>query len=618
MKKTLLSLTMCLVLITCVQGQSIEQLKAKLNNCIHENEIPGAAVAVVSGDSVLFTSGFGYADVDKQLPVTENTHFWIGSISKSFTALGILKLVEDGKLDLNTRVTEVLPDVCIQNPWHETDPVRIVHLLEHTAGLCDGISSTFNWRHDPNIPLQEVVQLYGQIDVYHRPGSFYLYSNTGYLLAGLVIEKITRMNYEEFLKRELLIPLEMKTTTFDPTDTYSQSVLAQGYGVGMKEIPLLYAYQRSAAHTYSSVSEMVHYLMFYLDNGSYNGVQLLSPEYLKRMETPKTSLASRMGLLNGYGLGNEVAFRNQHKWRGHNGAGFGFYSDLWYNHDLDIGYVVLVNQFDMQTANNVRELRELIAEHLTEYIEPKFLPIQSVPQGQLKEYCGAYTIGYGAKDPLGLINYLHGMTEVQLSGDTLSLRQPLNGSEENIYPVSNGLFRKLNLPEPTVAFFSTPDGVRAMVHGRDYLEELSTWKYWLTIGYICWFMLVMLSTIVYAFIWMPFYICKKISKKMQPMQFVTGRVLPFIATAVLVVGFILIAKQEMYYLGKITFASISLYVSTWLFAILSLISLVNTIMSLKRPGKKLLRIFHMVIACTYTGMVLFLWYWGIIGLKLWI
>lgn len=618
MRKIILPLAMYLFSFAFVHGQSLDQLKIKLENCIQENDIPGAAVAIATGDSVLFTGGFGYADIKKQLPVTENTHFWIGSISKSITALGILKLVEDGKVDLNVSVKKILPDVIIQNPWQETDPVRLVHLLEHTAGLCDGLSSTFNWRHEPNIPLKDVMRLYKRIDIHHRPGSFYLYSNTGYLLVGMVMEKVTQMKYEEFLERELLTPLGMKTTTFDPNDPYNQSILAQGYGSGKKEIPLLYAYQRPAAHTYTSVSEMIPYLMFFLNHGNHNGVQILKPESIKRMETPKTSMASRMGLLNGYGLGNEWAFRNQHKWRGHNGAGFGFYSDLWYNHNLDIGYVVLVNQFDPQTVGNVRKLRELITEHLTESIEPTFLPIISIPRDQLKENCGTYTIGYGAKDPLGLINYLHGITEVQLSGDILSLRQPLDGSKKNVFPVSNGLFRRQDLPEPTVAFYITPEGSKAMVNGRDYLEELSPWKYWLTIVFLIWSILVMLSTVIYAFFWVPVYVYKTVSKQQQTIQWLIVRILPFTATIVLIAGIILIANQELYYLGKLTFASISFFISTWLFAILSIVSFIIASMCLKRPVRKILRVYHMITACTYVGIALFLWYWGIIGLKLWI
>jgi CubicO group peptidase (beta-lactamase class C family) len=618
MRKVIVSLTVYLFSFALAYGRSFDQLKIKLESCLRENGIPGAAVAVVTGDAVLFTGGFGYANIEKKIPVTANTHFFLGSITKSFTALGIVKLVEEGRVDLNTPVKEILPDVIIQNPWEKTDPVRVVHLLEHTAGICDGFFTLFNWRHEPNIPLNEVMGLHKRIVIHHRPGSFYLYSNIGYLLVGMILEKIAQMKYEEFLKDEFLLPLGMQTSTFDVEDPYSRSVLAQGYGAGGKEIPYLYIYPRPAGHSHSSVLEMAQYVRFFLNYGKSNGVQIIKPEAVKRLETPGTSLASRIGFLNGYGLGSEWAYRNQHMWRGHNGAIFGYYSDFWYNHDLDIGYVVLVNQFDFQSAGNVRKLRELIAEYITESAKPVFQPIVYVPKEDLEEYCGTYTIGYGAKDLLGLINILHGMTEVRLSGDTLSLRQPLSGgTEEKYFPVSKRLFREEDIPGATLAFFTTPEGAKAMVWGRDYLAEQSPRNYWLTIGFILWTALVMLSAVIYAFFWVLVYVFKKIGKK-QTVQCMSVRIYPCIATIVLVAGIILIANQEMYYLGKLTFANVSFFISTWLFALLSIVSFISTIKCLKQPAGKIFKVYHVVAACTYVSMTLFLWYWGVIGLKLWI
>jgi CubicO group peptidase (beta-lactamase class C family) len=618
MRKVIVCLTVYLFSFVLAYGPSFDQLKIKIENCLRENGIPGAAVAVVTGDSVLFTDGFGYANIEMKTPVTANTHFFLGSITKSFLALGIIKLVENGKVDLYAPVKEILPDLIVQNPWEKTDPVRVVHLLEHTAGICDGFLTLFNRRHEPNIPLNEVMGMQKQIRIHHRPGSFYLYSNIGYLLAGMILEKISQMKYEEFLKEEFLLPLDMTTSTFDVTDAYSRSVLAQGYGVGGKEIPYLYIYSRPAGHAHSSVLEMAQYVRFFLNYGKSKGVQIIRPEAVKRLETPGTSLASRIGFLNGYGLGSEWAYRNQHRWRGHNGAIFGYYSDFWYNHDLDIGYVVLVNQFDSESADNVRKLRELIAEYLTENADPVFQPIVPVSKEQLEEYCGTYTIGYGAKDLLGLINILHGMTEVRLSGDTLILSQPLSGGyKENYFPVSEGLFRTEDTPGPTLAFFATPEGAKAMVWGRDYLEEQSPLNYWLTVIFLLWTFLVMLATGIYAFFWVLVYVFKKIGRKQQTVQCMSVRILPFAATLVLVAGTILIANQELYYLGKLTFANVSFFISTWLFALLSIISFIIAIRCLKKPAGKIFKVYHMVVSCTYLGMTFFLWYWGVIGLKLW-
>ncbi|UCG31326.1 MAG: beta-lactamase family protein [candidate division WOR-3 bacterium] len=618
MRNVVISLNIFLLSGALAYSQSFDQLRIKLENCLRENNIPGTAVAVVTADSVLFTGGFGYANINMKTPVTVNTHFFLGSITKSFIALGIVKLMEEGKVDLSAPVSEILPEVIIQNPWEDTDPVRVVHLLEHTAGICDGFVTLFNWRHERDIPLNEVMRMHKRIVIHHRPGSFYLYSNVGYLLAGMILEKITQMKYEEFLRNEFLLPLGMETSTFDVTDPYSRSVLAQGYGAGGEEIPYVYIYSRPAGHAHSSVLEMAQYVRFFLNYGKSNGLQIIKPETMDRVEMPQTSLASRMGLFNGYGLGSEWSYRNQHRWRGHNGATFGYYSDFWYNHDLNIGYVVLVNQFDMQSAGNVRKLRELIAEHLTENVKPDFQPIISVSREQLEDYCGTYTIGYGAKDLLGLINILHGMTEVKLSGDTLLIKQPLSGGHEDyFFPVAEGLFRMKDMPGATLAFFTTPEGAKAMVWGRDYLEEQSPWKYWLTVVFLLWTVLVMLSAVIYGCFWVLVFLFKKVGMIQRAVQCMPARIYPFIAIVVLTAGIILIANQEMYYLGKLTFANVSFFISTWLFAFLSMVSLISAIKCLKQPAGKIFRVYHMVTACTYVSMTIFLWYWGVIGLKLW-
>jgi hypothetical protein len=169
-----------------------------------------------------------------------------------------------------------------------------------------------------------------------------------------------------------------------------------------------------------------------------------------------------------------------------------------------------------------------------------------------------------------------------------------------------------------VAFFTTPDGAKAMVNGRDYLEELNPLKYWLTLVFLIWSILVLFSTIIYAFFWVPLYVYKKVSKKPQTIQGITVRILPLLAIMILITSFILISNQEFYFLGKLTFASVSFFISTWLFAILSIISFISAIKCLKHPMSKIFQIYHMVTACTYTGFALFLWYWGLIGLKLWI
>src|SRR5436190_23929599 len=117
--------------------ESIPELQAAIEAVLRETKTPGAAIAIVSRDKVQWVAGIGKADVAANKPVTAETLFRIGSISKSFAALAALKLQEEGKLKLTDTVRRWAPDVAFTNPWEATNPVRLVHLMEHTSGFDD-------------------------------------------------------------------------------------------------------------------------------------------------------------------------------------------------------------------------------------------------------------------------------------------------------------------------------------------------------------------------------------------------------------------------------------------------------------------------------------------------
>lgn len=117
--------------------RSVPELTDSIRRIMAQEHVPGQLLVVVARDSVLFAGGLGEANVTTHRPVTAHTLFRIGSVTKSFTALGLLQLIGQGKLRLTDEVRKIAPEVPIDNPWAATDPVRVVHLLEHTAGFDD-------------------------------------------------------------------------------------------------------------------------------------------------------------------------------------------------------------------------------------------------------------------------------------------------------------------------------------------------------------------------------------------------------------------------------------------------------------------------------------------------
>ena len=247
--------------------QNIDRLKSKLDSLMTKYNIPGVALAIVTKDSILYMGGLGYADIESQKPVDAHTLFRVGSISKSFVALGILKMVEEGKLSLQTPVKEICPALKIDNPWEETHLLRVVHLLEHTGGLNDPHFNDYYLEGDPEIPLMEGLKVSKHyLKLRWPPGQYRSYSSAGYMLAGIIIEKITGQKFEDYLKKEILRPIGMTKSTFR-LNTETEKFLARGYKANYQPSKFWHTYSRPAGSMISAASDMAKFLQFMLNKG---------------------------------------------------------------------------------------------------------------------------------------------------------------------------------------------------------------------------------------------------------------------------------------------------------------------------------------------------------------
>ncbi|NBB73468.1 MAG: serine hydrolase, partial [Bacteroidetes bacterium] len=159
--------------------RSHDALRDSIEAVLDRTGAPGAGVVLFSADSIRWEGYVGLADRAADRPVTAETVFRAGSISKSLVATAVLLLVEAGRLDLDTPVRDLVPEIEIQNPWAETHPVRVAHLLEHTAGFDDLHLHEYTSRA-PRIPLREGLTVNPATrQVRWRPGLYYSYSNAG-------------------------------------------------------------------------------------------------------------------------------------------------------------------------------------------------------------------------------------------------------------------------------------------------------------------------------------------------------------------------------------------------------------------------------------------------------
>ena len=185
----------------------------------------GAALVAENG-KVIYKQGFGLANMEWGIPVTTNTRFRLGSITKQFTAMLTLQLIEQGKLKLDAKITDYLPD-------YRPDigrKVTIHHLLTHTSGIPSytGMPNFFQEVSRNTFKVDEFIKKYASGELEFEPGSKFSYNNSGYFLLGAIIERVMGKPYEQALKENILDPLGMKNTGYDHHDTIIQK-RAAGY-----------------------------------------------------------------------------------------------------------------------------------------------------------------------------------------------------------------------------------------------------------------------------------------------------------------------------------------------------------------------------------------------------
>jgi CubicO group peptidase (beta-lactamase class C family) len=455
--------------------RTLDEFKAAVQRVLDDTGVPGAGIALVRLDGVEWAGGVGYADRDARTPVTADTHFRAGSISKTFVASALVQMYEDGEIDLNTPVAELVSDVRIDNAWMIEEPVRLIHLLEHTAGFDDmHFNELYNVSHPADLPLAEVLKINPASRVVRwRPGTRMSYSNPGYAIAGYVIEKVTGQNYEDRIAQEIFKPIGMVNSSFYLTDADLPN-LAKGYDArDGGPVPYSQIYLRPAGNLHTSASDLGKFVQVLLNWGELPEELVIDPEYLSNMEHPRTTLASRGGLHNGYGTGLASSFVDGFPMLGHNGGIAGFLSTFAYSTSRDVGYVVLLNATHAPDA--LRRISRLAVRYLKSDVEPPARPEAQVGDGILRQYEGYYHQANPRNQSLAFVDWLRAGQDVRVAGNRLEV-DPVFGAPITLIPVANNLFRLDADPEASRAFVADDNGEMVLTGGALYLERRPKWR----------------------------------------------------------------------------------------------------------------------------------------------
>jgi hypothetical protein len=521
--------------------------------------------------------------------------------------------MDEGRVNINTPLSDIVPEIDIGNPWEETHPVRIIHLLEHTAGFDDAHPAWFYFE-EPLLSLRQALSEKAHLHkVRWQPGTRFSYSSVGFTLAGYALEKVTGRRYEDYLKQALLEPIGMKTAMIGSSEE-ARRLLAVGYDKDTKPYPTWYDYDEPAGALNASIREMALFVRFLLNRGTVDGQQIISADLFDRIGRPVTTLASQAGLKSGYSFGFGVSYRDGAKWYTHGGAVPGFLAEYAYNLDHGLGYVVLQNLFDTHFHDDLFvRVRSYVASHVNSIAPSPQVP---VPAEVLDAYCGYYEPRSPRLQMAAFAEILAGGITVSYENDTL-YTQGFMEDKTPLVAVSASLFRQPSHPEASRVFIKTANGRMAYASKGSYYERTAFWKTLLYRALVFGAVAMMLSSIAYATFWIPVHIYKKVKHSENRSKCVSMRLVPLLAVVSLILGTLKVGDQTILEFGMFTAANAIFYVSTLLFAGLSTLSLLTTYRSFRRPVRTMARLYAVLLSASCFGMTLYLSYWGVIGLRLW-
>jgi len=275
-----------------------EKFETMIATVMAQARIPGLSVAIVKQNQIIYARGFGSRNLKDNLPATPNTLYGIGSCTKSFTALAIMQLVEQGRISLQDPVNKYLS----LKIGTADNPITIHHLLTHSSGipnlgLATSIIYKMNEIYEDWTPLSSFEDLMLHIngaskEVAAKPGEKYFYFNEGYTLLGEIIQKATKMKYEDYIKEKILKPLQMNRSTFLKEEFTKDSDAMTPYFIQTKKDttttpPVTHPFHNfiyAPGGLISPVTELANYLIATINNGIFRDTKILEPSLLQEMQ----------------------------------------------------------------------------------------------------------------------------------------------------------------------------------------------------------------------------------------------------------------------------------------------------------------------------------------------
>jgi len=422
-----------------------EKLESFIFEKMSKTHLPGLSIAIIDGGKIVYSKGFGFRDLEYGLRATPRTLYGIGSVTKSFTALSIMQLVEKGKISLDDYVSKYI-SLDLES---KGEPVRVWHLLCHASGIpalayAEALIRYVTGAGGKWVPIatpEDMIAFMREADqwAFSKPGERWFYLNEGYVILGHIIEKVSGISYDRYVKENILEPLRMNRSFFRKEDVDADNDVATPYIITRSGECV------KSRHPYgifadggliSNVIDLAHYIIMFLNRGRYDGYTIASQTLIEDMEKPKVMLPLQVfgGESYGYGWSIIPNFFG-YKLVGHGGSVLVYTAYVGYIPEKNVGIAVLANGSGYPLSQiGLYALAMLVGEN------PEELPFMKVE----KVYdilTGVYETYKGTMDAKVVVN--GGILQVEIHDKYTDIVTPLipenlEGSVKKFYVFQSG------------------------------------------------------------------------------------------------------------------------------------------------------------------------------------
>ena len=336
--------------VTGAREAALKDIDLQLTSDFAKDGIGGMSVGIVSGNSLIWSKHYGYADVEAKRVATNDSDYRIGSITKQFTALALLQLVEQGKMRLSDPIEKYVPEFrSVKTNFPNASPVTILQVATMMSGLAREPGCANHSVGPVSIWEKKVLECLPQTSFELEPGTAYLYSNIGYATLGLAIERAAGKPYVDLVTDSIFKPLGMSESAFVPTPAMDKT-LAHGYvarnGKGDRTAPDKElegrGYRVPNGAILSTINDLTKFLAWELGEGPQGLLKKETQDAnYRRVYSATTNGNGTLTMADGYGLGFQAMRRGDVVMLGHGGSTAGYHASLLFHRPTKLGVIVL-------------------------------------------------------------------------------------------------------------------------------------------------------------------------------------------------------------------------------------------------------------------------------------